>query len=171
MKTTLKSIIVGVAILAVGGTLQAQKFGYINSQELISTMPEVKEANSEIETLTKQLQKKGQEMLSAFQAKYQDLQAKQANGEIAPKQLELEASKLQEERVKIEEYEQTSQSKIAQKGEDLFKPIQDRVNQAIQDVAAEHGFSYIFDTSLGIILYADESTNVTQMVKAKLGIQ
>ena len=171
MKTTIKSLFFAIALMAVGTTIQAQKFGYINSQELISTMPEVKEANSEIETLTKQLQKKGQDMLQAFQTKYQDLQAKQANGEIAPKQLELEAEKLKAEQAKITEYENTSQAMIEKKGTDLFTPIQERVNNAIQEIAAEQGYSYIFDTSLGIILYADESTDVTPLVKAKLGIQ
>ena len=157
MKTTIKTILLAVVMMAAGATVQAQKFGYINSQELINTMPEVKEANSEIETLTKQLQKKGQDMLQAFQTKYQELQQKQANGEIAPKQLEAEAARLQEEEAKIKEYEATSQSKIEQKGADLFKPIQDRVNQAIKDVAAEHGYTYIFDSALGIILYADDT--------------
>ena len=171
MKTTIKTLFFAITLMAMGTTVQAQKFGYINSQELISSMPEVKEANSEIETLTKQLQKKGQDMLQAFQTKYQDLQTKQANGEIAPKQLELEAAKLKTEQDKITEYESTSQSMIEKKGADLFTPIQGRVNQAIQDIAAEQGFTYIFDSSLGIILYADESTDVTPLVKAKLGIQ
>ena len=94
MKTTIKTLFFAITLMVMGTSVQAQKFGYINSQELISSMPEVKEANSEIETLTKQLQKKGQDMLQAFQTKYQDLQTKQANGEIAPKQLELEAAKL-----------------------------------------------------------------------------
>jgi outer membrane protein len=171
MKTRIKTVIIALSLMVTGTVLQAQKFGYINSQQLIASMPEVKEANSEIETLTKQLQKKGQDMLAAFQTKYKDLETKQTNGEIAPKQLEMEAAKLKEEEAQILEYERTSQDKISKKGEELFKPIQDRVNQAIQDIAAEQGYSYIFDTSLGIILYADESTDVTPLVKTKLGIQ
>ena len=45
-----------------------------------------------------------------------------------------------------------------------------KVNQAIKDIAAEDGYTYIFDTSLGIILYADESTDLTEKVKSRLGI-
>ena len=160
-----------MVLMVIGTSIHAQKFGYINSQEIITSMPAVKEANSEIETLSKQLEKKGQEMVTAFQTKYQNLQTMQANGEIAPKQLELEAAKLDEERKKIADFEATSKSKLDKKSEDLFVPIQERINQAIKDIAAEHGYTYIFDTSLGIILYADESTDVTSLVKAKLGIQ
>jgi len=169
--TVIKATFLAAAFLLIGSNVQAQKFGYINSQELIASMPEVKEANAEIETLKTQLQKKGESMLSAYEAKAGALQQKQANGEISPVQLETEAASLREEEGKILEYERTSQEKIAKKGEDLFKPIQDRVNQAIKEIAAEQGYTYIFDTALGIILYADESTDVTPLVKAKLGIQ
>ena len=99
------------------------------------------------------------------------MEQKNQSGDISPKQLESEAAVLKQEEQKILEYEQTSQQKILQKSEALFKPIQDKVNQAIKDVAAEDGYTYIFDTSLGIILYADENTDVTAKVKTKLGIQ
>ncbi len=171
MKTLIKSFSVFIALFAFTAGVQAQKFGYINSQELIQNLPEVKEANAEIETLKTQLQKKGESMVKDLQTKYADLEKKNQSGDISPKQLETEAAVLKQEEQKILEYEQTSQQKILQKSETLFKPIQDRVNQAIKDVAAEDGFTYIFDTSLGIILYADESTDVTAKVKAKLGIQ
>ena len=170
MKTIINTLIL-IATLSLGTELTAQKFGYINSQALIQEMPDVKAANSEIDILKGQLQKKGENMVKDLQTKYADLERKQQSGEISPKQLEGEAAKLKEEESKILEYEQTSQEMIAQKGNVLFKPIQDKVNQAIKDIAAEAGYTYIFDTSLGIILYADESTDLTVKVKAKLGIQ
>lgn len=170
MKTIINTLIL-IATLSLGTELTAQKFGYINSQALIQEMPDVKAANSEIDILKGQLQKKGENMVKDLQTKYADLERKQQSGEISPKQLEGEAAKLKEEESKILEYEQTSQEMIAQKGNVLFKPIQDKVNQAIKDIAAEEGYTYIFDTSLGIILYADESTDLTTKVKAKLGIQ
>ena len=170
MKTIINTLIL-IATLSLGTELTAQKFGYINSQALIQEMPDVKAANSEIDILKGQLQKKGENMVKDLQTKYADLERKQQSGEISPKQLEGEAAKLKEEESKILEYEQTSQEMIAQKGNVLFKPIQDKVNQAIKDIAAEEGYTYIFDTSLGIILYADESTDLTVKVKAKLGIQ
>ena len=60
MKTLIKSLSVFIALFAFTAGVQAQKFGYINSQELIQNLPEVKEANAEIETLKTQLQKKGE---------------------------------------------------------------------------------------------------------------
>ena len=151
-------------------TMNAQKFGYINSQILIQEIPEVKEANSNIETFRTQLQKKGQEMMQTLQTKAQDLERRRAQGEISPIQLEEEAAKLQQEEQTILAFEQESQQKILKKSEDLLTPIRDRIQKAIDEVASENSFNYIFDSSAGFVLYADESTDVTELVKAKLGM-
>jgi len=166
MKTFSKLLIVAVAFVSFSMTATAQKFGYINSQELISQLPEVKEANANIETLKTQLQKKGQDMITALQTKYQKLEADRDN--YSPKQLEVEAGKLKAEEQKIAEFEQTSQQRIMGKSEELLKPIQEKINVAIKQVAEENGYTYIFDASLGIVLYADPGTDVTALVKAKL---
>lgn len=161
---------IGFLCLLAGTSLNAQKFAYVDSQELIELIPEVKEANANIETFRTQLQKRGQEMLQALQRKYQDLERREAQGEIAPKQLEMEVQKLKEEENQILIFEQESQQKIAKKSEDLLSPIRDRIQQAISDVADENGYDYIFDFSTGFVLYADAKTNVNKLVKAKLGL-
>lgn len=166
MKKFSKIMMIALALVSFSLTASAQKFGYINSQELISQLPEVKEANANIETLKTQLQKKGQDMITALQTKYTQLEADRDN--YSPKQLEAEAMKLREEEQKIAEFEQTSAQRIMTKSEELLKPIQTRINDAIKAVATEQGYTYIFDTSLGVVLYADPGTDVTALVKAKL---
>jgi len=137
---------------------------------LISQLPEVKEANSKIETLKKQLQKKGEDMVKSLQAKYADAQKRQADGLISPKQLQEESARLQQEEQALGQFEQTSQEKIFKKSEELLSPIQARINDAIKAVAADNGYTYIFDSSLGLVLYADPGTDVSTLVKAKLGL-
>ena len=151
-------------------TLSAQKFGYINSQVLISQIPQVKEANANIETLQKQLEKQGQEMVTSLQTKYQDLEKKQAQGEISRVQLEAEAQGLKQEEANIAKFQQESQQKIYEKSESLLKPIRDKIQTAIDEVAKENNFQYVFDQAVGILLYADTSTDITPLVKTKLGI-
>lgn len=159
-----------IAIFVLSSTaVSAQKFGYINSQLLIGQIPEVKEANANIETLKKQLEKQGQELVTSLQTKYQALERKQAQGEIAPKQLELEAQNLKQEELNIAKFQQESQQKIYEKSESLLKPIRDKIQTAIDEVAKENSYQYIFDQGVGILLYADSSTDITPMVKAKLG--
>ncbi len=151
-------------------SLSAQKFGYINSQELIGQIPQVKEANAELETIKKQYEKQGQDKVTALQTKYQALERKQAQGEISPKQLEVEAQALKQEELEIAKFQQDIQQKLYEKSEGLLKPIRDRIQAAIDEVAKDNGFDYIFDRSMGIILYADETTNISAQVKAKLGM-
>ena len=161
-----------LALVLVGSVINVfgQKFGYVDTQSLLMDMPDVKEANSNIETFTTQLQKRGQDMVQSLQSKAQVLERKQAQGEISPQELEQEAQKLKDEETTIIKFEQESQQKILKKREDLLLPLRNRIQDAISEVASENGYAYIFDLSTGFVLYADQSTDVGALVKAKLGL-
>jgi outer membrane protein len=172
MKSILKNaFIIGLGVL-LSVSLNAQKFGYVDSGAILEVMPEVKEAESNLEALGKQLQAKGEKMMQDFQLKYQDLQKRVQAGDITPKDQEAESVKLEEERNKIVQYDQDMQKQLSDKRESLLTPILDKVKNAINEVAKENNYTYIFDGSpgVGVILYADESTDVTNLVKTKLGI-
>ena len=169
MKTFIQSTTIAIfCLLALN--LNAQKFGYINSQELIQEIPEVKEATSNLETFQQQLAKQGQDMLQRLQTKYQELEQKQASGDISPKQLEVEFATLQQEEQKLVEFQGQSQQQIASKQNELLSPILEKVQAAIDEVAAAENYVYVFDSSQGMILYADDSTDISTKVKAKLGL-
>jgi outer membrane protein len=53
----------------------------------------------------------------------------------------------------------------------LMEPILKRLQTAVNEVAKEKGLNYIFDSGKGMLLYADTSDDITQDVKAKLGIK
>lgn len=151
-------------------SLMAQKFGYVNSAALLTELPEVKAADSQLSVLQSQLKKKGEEMVTAFQQKYQDVAAKEKNGEFSPKQIEVESQKLKDEEAKISQFEQESSQTLAKKREELLQPILDKVNKTIEETAKENGYSYIFDASANILLYADPTADITASVKKKLGL-
>jgi outer membrane protein len=167
-----KGILLTIAMVVALVSAQAQaKFGFTNSGAILSQMPEVKSAETDIETFGKQLQKQGQTMVEALQNKYQDLAKREKAGELSPKQLNDEQTRLKTDEEAIGKFEQDMQTKVLEKRELKLQPILDKVNKAIADVAKENGYSYIFDASnSAVILYADESTDVTKLVKTKLGI-
>ena len=173
MKSIMKYALTAAFGLMLTMTAQAQKFGFVNSGSILEGMPQVKEAESNLEALAKQLQAKGEKMMQDFQLKYQELERKVQAGEITPKAQETETAILEEERNKILAYDQDMQKQLGDKREALLAPILEQVKTAIDAVAKENGYTYIFDGSpgVGVILYADESTNVTPLVKTKLGIQ
>lgn len=170
MNTTLKTILTFFFCTVALVMVNAQKIGYVNSQEIVALMPDVKEAKSSLETYGAQLQKKAQQMYKALETKLIDLQKKYEEGTISPKQVETEKAKLQQEEMKLGEFQQSSQMKIAQKEQELLAPILEKVQAAIDDVAKSEGYTYVFDASSGILLFADESHDIGQKVKAKLGL-
>ena len=159
------------AVLCVSA--KAQKIGYVDSGSLLEMMPKVKEAESNLETLGKQLQAKGQKMMTDYQTKYQDLQRRVQAGDIAPKDQDAQVAMLKDDEDKIQQFQQEMQTQLSEKREALLAPILDEIKTAIQTVAKDNGYTYIFDGSpgVGVLLYADEATNITPLVKAKLGLQ
>jgi outer membrane protein len=157
------SLIVTFIVLSL--SIHAQKVGYVNTQLIISELPEVKEANTTIETLKSQLLKKGQDMVKVLQGKFQKLQSQQ--NEISPVKYDEEGALLKKEEETIIAFEKESQEKISKKTEELLGPIQNRINTAITTVAKEEGYTYVFDLAAGQILYADASTDLSAKVKAK----
>jgi outer membrane protein len=166
-----KTLLFTVALLlASAGAATAQKFGYCNSLALLTQIPEVKQADSDLQAFQTQLTKKGQEMVKELQMKAEELQRKEQQGTISPKDLEAQTLKLKDEEEKIAKYEQEVYAKLAQKREELYKPLLEKVNNAMKDVATENGFTMVFDLSANVVLYGDPSLDVTNLVKTKLGI-
>lgn len=148
----------------------AQKYGYVNSAELLANLPEVKKADASLTTLQNQMQNKGQEMVQELQGKYEKLAQQEKQGILSPKQLQEEATKLRSEEQEIAKYEQEMVQTISKKREELLQPILDKVNNVINSVAKEKGYSMILDSSTGVILYAEENDDITSLVKSKLGL-
>jgi len=155
-------------ILGASFSAQAQKFGYVNSDAVLAAMPQVKQAEANLDALQKQLQKKGQGMVEKLQQDYMVIQQKIEQGELSPKQQEEEAKKLEERQKEIADFEQDMVSQVQKKRQELLEPILEEVNTAIQDVAKEGGFQFVFDST--ILLYAEDSQNLTGDVKTKLGL-
>lgn len=170
MRKLITALSIALFAVCCSSQLHAQKFGYINSAALLAEMPEVKAADSELTVLQGQLKKKGEDMVAALQKSYAEVSQKDKNGEYSPKQLETESARLKEEEAKISAFEQEMGQQLSSKREQLLQPILDKVNKAIADVAKEVGYSYVFDASANILLYADTSTDITATVKKKLGL-
>ncbi len=148
---------------------QAQKFGYVNSQELLSVMPEITKAEADLKAFAKTYQDQLEAYGKEFEKKGQEYQSTQTTMTDAVKTAKQQD--LQTLQARIESYQQTAQEKIAKKKEELYKPILEKADKAIKDVAKEKGYSYVFDASGGSILYANEADNILPLVKTKLSIK
>ncbi len=150
---------------------QAQKFGYVNSGAILSELPEMKQLQSSLEAYQTILKKDGEAKVAAFQQKQEAAAQKKQRGEMTPKEEETVTAELQKLQEDLYAYGQKMEGDLAAKQQKEMEPVLAKVNIAIQDVAKEGGYQYIFDAQSGVILYADESSDVTKLVKAKLGMQ
>src|SRR5690606_12207595 len=94
MKPTVKLVMAGLFGSLMSLSATAQKFGYVDSGMILEGLPQVKEAESNLEALGKQLQAKGQKMMEDFQIKYQDLEKRVREGDITPKEQETQVAAL-----------------------------------------------------------------------------
>lgn len=170
MKTIVKAGLLTVMLISLAVAAQAQKFGYLNSAAILKDLPEMKVLRSSLEAHQNILKKDGEAKMAAFQQKAQTAEQKKARGEMTPKEEETVTAELQKMQEEIYAYGQKAEKEIADKQNAGMAPILEKVNNAIQEVAKEGGFQYIFDAQSGVILYADETSDVTELVKAKLGI-
>lgn len=158
-------------IFLFGITLDAQKYGHLNSGNLLQSLSEVKSADEQLKAFQAELLKKGEGMAKSFETKFKAYYAKAEAGELSQVQMQQEEQKLQAERESIMAYEQEIMQKVAEKREELLKPILEKVDQAIQAVGKENSYMMIFDTSLpNAILFVEEADDVTALVKQKLGV-
>ncbi len=149
----------------------SQKFGYLNSAALLAEIPEVKQADANLKAFQNQLLKKGQEMAQELQEKAAALERKKEQGTISPRDYQAQMAKLQEEEEVIGKYEQEVYAKLAKKREEEYRPILERVNKIMEEVARENGFLLVFDSNSNVVVYADEALDLTPLVKAKLGLK
>jgi outer membrane protein len=160
------------AICAICGftTASAQKFGHVNSQEIIQAMPEFTKARTDIETLTKQYEADLKSMQEELQKKSEAYEKEQATLPANIKQRR--ETELQEMYQKIQQSYEDNRQALAKEQSDKMQAITNKVLDAIKEVGQSGGYVYIMDLTGGIpYISTTLSTDVTKDVKAKLGIK
>ena len=149
-------------------SIAQNKFGYIDSQELLMLMPERKTAETEVQEFAKSLEAQLGSMTAEYQQSVQEYQANESTYTDLVKQDKVAEITSLEQR--IQAFQQNAQQSLQAKEQELLEPILAKARKAIEDVATEGNFTYIFDKSIGSILYAQDSENILPLVKNKLGL-
>jgi len=158
-----------LAAFAMTSTLFAQKFGHINSQQLLIESPLVKKADEQLKVYQDGLISKGKDMVTAFEASYKKYVAEVEAGGLSKIQMGQREAELGKSQEAIQKYEVEVQQKIAMKREELYKPILDEAKVAIDAIGKEGSYTMIFDTGTNGLLFAVEGEDLLPKVKAKLG--
>ncbi|OJU74560.1 MAG: hypothetical protein BGO09_02915 [Bacteroidetes bacterium 47-18] len=144
-----------------------KKLGYLNSQELLSAMPEYKKVNEDLEAYYKQLEADFAELSKEYQNKMKDYEDKVRT--LSESMKEVKQKEIMALQQNIEDFRTSSQEKLSKKEAELVNPLLKKIQDAIDAVGKENNFDYIYNESA--LLYAKDSENITPLVKAKLGIK
>jgi outer membrane protein len=169
MKNIMKIIAALLLIITASG-VSAQKFAHINSQELLAAMPESDSAQAMIEKLAANYESQLEEMQVELNKKYDDyLNNRDSYTDLIRQTKESEISDLQS---RIQQFETIATQELQNKRTELLRPILDKANGAIKNVAETNNFIYVFDISQGNpIYYSDQSVDILPLVKVKLGLK
>ena len=161
-------VLTAVLGLSVSGQTKS-KLAHVNSNDLLMIMPGIDTAQKAIQDHAKLLEDEMKAMYDEYERKAIEFRNNQATMSQSLQQVKMQ--ELQDLESRIRTFEEQVQLDLQAKQEELLKPIVDRAKAAISDVAKEQGYTYVFDSGLGALLYFEESDNIMDLVKKKLGIK
>jgi outer membrane protein len=148
----------------------AQKFAHVNSAVIINAMPEYTKARTDLEALAKQYEDELKRIQDEFRTKLEDYQK---NGETLPETMkQRRQQELQDLDTRMTQYRQTAEEDLSKQESTKLAEISEKVGKAIKEIGSAGGYVYIMDVTSGIPFINETlSTDVTDQVKAKLGIK
>ena len=157
-----------IAIVTLGfNVAQAQtKVAHINTDLLLSLMPETKTLNADLEKLSKTYEtelKAENDKLTAKLKKY-EAEVNSQTDEVNQQR----GAEVQQDQQKLYQASQVAREEKSKKRDEQLKPILDKAKAAIEEVAKEQGFVYVLDASSLIVA---NGTDLLPAVKTKLGIK
>jgi len=164
-----RNLFVAVVLFTAFNTVQAQSVAHIDSEQLLMAMPETKDMETELKKVQQTYADEYNAQATALQAKLKKYDAEaptQTDVKNEERRVEVESLKQ-----KIQKYAQTADQEIQKKRFDLLKPIVEKAQKAVTDVAHEKGVKYVLDASPGKGLIVFEGEDLMAAVKAKLSIQ
>ncbi|MBE0637882.1 MAG: OmpH family outer membrane protein [Bacteroidales bacterium] len=149
----------------------AQKFGYVDSDYILKSIPEFQDAQNEIDDLSKTWQAEIEEQFAKIDQMYK---AYQADAVLLPEDLK---KKREEEIIKAErEAKELQRQRFGQEGDlfkkrqELVKPIQEKIFNAIEEIANKQNYAFIFDKASGpVIMYVNPRYNISDEVLDQIG--
>jgi outer membrane protein len=174
MKKYILFVLLGLVAMA-GNSQTVTKIGYTNVELILQYMPETKSIETELSKLEKAISSALEVKQKYYQQKLIEfMEYKQSGKTLTPEMEKLATTELQKLESEIQKGVAEAENRLMKRRMDLLKPVQDKMQGAIDAVAKEGGYTYILNQAVGAgipsILYGKESDNVTSAIAKKLGI-
>jgi outer membrane protein len=168
MKKFITLGLITIAIFGLSNSSKAQgKIGYISADEIMILMPESAKADTQLNAYQQALYQAAQDKQNTFN----DAVAKfyKDSATMNPSLKEVKRTELQTQVQDLSGAEQKIQQQMQQRQQDLVAPIQKKLLNAIQEVAKENGYTYVFPKEA--LLVAPPGDDIANLVKKKLGLK
>ena len=172
----LKSLFVSAILTLFAIGVQAQdnmKIGYVDTDYILTQMPEAKQIQSELQAYQRQLTNKIQATMQGFQAQYQEYQ--ESGSTMTEQARQEKEQQLQELQQQIQQDQQQAQLSMQRKEEELLAPVYEKIQTNIDKVAEQNNFTHIFNSNIAgnaILLYVkdQEQSDISDKVLQAMGI-
>jgi outer membrane protein len=172
IQAVMKKIVLSLILFFSGiGFLSAQKFAYVDTQYILENLPDYKSAQQQLDRISIQWQKEIEAKFAEIDKMYNDFQAesilltddmkRKREEEIIDK--EKEAKELQKQRF-------GKGGDLLQKRQDLIKPVQDKIYNAIKEIATQKNYAVVFDKSSDLtMLFTNPKYDISDQVLESMG--
>ena len=168
MKKTISTLLIaGLSIFAF--TTSAQKLAHINLDSLLRSMPESDSARRTGQGHYQMLESEVESMQKEYQAKVQDYQAHEKTYTDLIKSTKQQ--EIQDMGQRIQAFQTSAQQDLQKFNDSITRPIIVKAKNAVNAVAKQHNYTYVFDTSSGVVIYSEPSDDIYALVAEKLGIK
>ena len=167
----MKKAIFTFLLVATAAVASAQRFAYVDTEYILENVPEYATAQAQLDEVSKGWQKEIETKLKEVDQLYRDYQKEQV---LLTEEMRQQRQKQIEDKEKAAKDLQKQrfgfEGDLFKKRQELVKPVQDKVYDAIQKVATNKGYDVIFDKSSGVtMLYASTKLDVSDDVIKQLG--
>ncbi len=161
-------VIIIIALVCLGiSAAQAQKIGFLNTNDLLVLMPEVKSADSVLVKYASDMQEIYYGYVLEYQKKLDDYNKNSSTW--SEVKIESAEKDLQDAQQRISDYERESNDKLAAKKEELYGPILADVKAKIKLVGEENKLTAILDGS-ALLYFGTDAIDILPMMKKKMGL-
>jgi outer membrane protein len=166
-----KLILLSVFCVFTVAFMQAQKFAFVDTQYILDNLPEFTEAQAQLDDLSAQWQKEIEAKFAEVDKMYKDYQAQSVLlPEDMKKKKEQDIVDKEKEAKNLQKQKFGKDGDLFKKRQELVKPIQEKLYNAIQEIATTNNYSVIFDKGGSLtMLYANPKYDVSDDVLDNLG--
>ncbi len=168
-----KILFIAIAFLMVSFQGNAQRYAVIDSKFILEKLPEYKEAQKKLDQFSDQWQQEIEQKQAIVDKMYKDYDAEQVMlSDELKKKREDEIYNKDKELRELQKKRFGFEGDLFKKRQELIKPIQDRVYNAVQKLAIEKSYDFILDKSEGItVIFADPKLDRSEDVLRNLGVK